>query len=59
MDQPRVHLDLSMEIYFENLQLDSPRETQILSLEPGQSFAAGINPSQVELGDKLKSFSGA
>lgn len=47
------------EIYFQSqARLGSPRETQVLNLEPGQNFAGGINSSQVEVGDKLKSLSG-
>lgn len=47
------------EIHFQSqARLGLPRETQVLSLEPGQNFAAGINSSQVEVGDKLKSLSG-
>lgn len=44
--------------FYRVYRLGSPRETQVLILEPGQNFAAGINLSQVELGDKLTSLSG-
>ena len=58
MDQLRLHLDLSMRYTARVYRLGSHRETQVLSLEPGQNFAAGINSSQVELGDKLEPLSG-